>query len=329
MTILLKADCHDLRSTPGSQFWLEHPLPFGPSDYRDEWTYPPTAAGTFYRTTFLRRCTRVLICEGAEHDGTTYTTLGTISTWQIAKATPPGGDRPEWMRGGRDTERWTSSVFDPTEKYSRQGRWSDRRPILPDPDPAGILAWVNGGTYSFTVNDSAGRQRIFDAVIAPQVNGLGDELAEDADLFDTTVRIVGSDPGAIPNHNADGFAQSPALLARFGPDPTIYRLTNLYWSAGAWTASVAPSIRAAQTAGAAVAFLRGVPMPPGIPHDLLLHAVVYRFRKKARVAELVPDSDPAAYQWAGDSTLVEDANAGTKIWPRLFYWGCEPREHYA
>lgn len=328
MTILLKPDCHDLRNVGGAEFWLENPLPKGAADFKNEWTYPPTAAGTFYRTTFLRRCTRVLLCEGAQHDGSTYTTLGTISTWQIAKASPPGGDRPEWMRGERETARW-SAPFDPTEKYSRQGRWSDRRPMLPEIDPAGILAWVNGGSYTFTVDDATGRQRIFDALIEPQPHGLGTALADDADLMDTTVRVSGTDPDTIARHSADGFAQAPALLVRLGSDATIYRLTNMAWSSGAWTASIAPAVRVAQVSGAAVTYLRGIPMPPGIPHDLLLQAVVYKWVRKSRVAELVPDSDPAEYQWAGDSEIAESGNAGTKIRPRLFYWGCEPRGYYA
>lgn len=323
LTILLNTACADLKSVEGSEFWVEDPLPYQPSDFC-WYPNPLTSVGTFNKTKFVHRCGRVVICEGAVHDGTTYTTLGTQTVWMVAKTTPPVLDRPEWMRGERDTARWLQ-LFHPDMVLQGSGKFKARRWWPPDENPMGDCAWVQGGTISFTVP----AQRLFNAMILPQVNGPTSTIAANSSLGAGTIYVSGS--AATDNHNTNNYAQSPLLHIRIGTDPTIYQATSGTWDAGnsRWQFTVSPALQVAATATDAVTWVRGRAMPPGIPHDLLLVCRVYRWIKYERTSELVPDSDPPEYQWAGGSSVVAKANAGTRINPYLFYWRCEPREHYA
>ncbi len=327
MTILLNTGCTDLRSVPGASFWLAWPLPYtqGGGDFFEQWEPPPSAAGTYYRTTFVPRCRRILLCEGAVHNGTTYTSLGTVSTWLLAKATPPASaPRPEWMRGEKDTRRWTGPNFDPTLQYA------EGRHHRPGPDEDGRAAWIEGGTTSFDVTSSTARQRLYDALIAPQVNGPGATLAAAAGAGAGSVCFSGSAAGHA--HNAGGIAASPALRLRIGTDATIYTASSITWDAGSgwWSAAISPALQAAADSGASVTWLAGIPMPPDLPHDLLLEATVYKYVKMSKVREVIPDSDPVAYRWqTGSKTILVSAEAGIRIQPWLYYWKCEPRAYYA
>lgn len=323
--MLLNTCCEDLRSVAGAEFWLENPLPYGPSDFFDEWMPAPSAVGTYYKSTFVQKCRRVVIAECAVHDGSTYTDLGTLSIWLIRKTTPTSGlVRPDWKRGERDTQRWLQ--WRPDLKLKNSGR----RAPAHNYDAAGDCAWFEGGTVSYDLTTIASRGRIFDAMIEPQTNGQGGTIAAVTSAGGATIYVAGAD--ATDRHNASGFTSSPFLRLRLGTDATIYQATAWSWDGGnsRWQATVTPPLRASTTIGAAVTYLRGHPMPPGIPHDLLFDCMVYKYVKLSKVREVVPDSDPVAYRWqAGSKVIVASGNAGTKIQPYIFYWRCEPRSYYA
>lgn len=325
VTILSNTRCEDLRSVAGSEFWFEIPLPYGPSDFFDEWQPPPSSIGTFYKSTIVQKCRRIVIAEGATHDGSTYTSLGALSIWMIRKTTPTTGlVRPDWKRGERDTARWLQ--WNPSAILKNAGR----RPPTHIEDASGDCAWFEGGTVSYDLTTSTSRGRVFDAMIDPQVNGQGSTIASVTSAGGSMVYVAGAD--ATDRHNASGFTSSPFLRLRLGTDATIYQATAWSWDGGnsRWQATVTPPLRASTTIGAAVTYLRGHPMPPGIPHDLLFDCMVYKYAKLSKVREVVPDSDPVEYRWQADSKeIVARGNAGTKIQPYLFYWRCEPRSHYA
>lgn len=325
VTVLLNTCCEDLKSVAGAEFWLESPLPYGPSDMFGQWTPPPASTGTFYKSTIVRKCRRIVIAEGAIHDGSTYTSLGTISIWLIRKTTPTTPlVRPEWMRGERNTARWLH--WNPGAILKNRGRRSTSHAA----DPSGDCAWFEGGTTSYDLTTGTNRQRIFDAVVDAQQNGQGGTIAAVSSAGEGVVYIAGSN--ATDRHNADGFTVSPFTRLRIGSDATIYQATAWAWYAGGgmWFATVTPGLMAATTVGATVTYLRGHPIPPGIPHDLLFDAMTFKYAKISKVREVVPDSDPIEYRWqAGSKAIVASGNAGTKIQPYIFYWRCEPRAYYA
>lgn len=247
------------------------------------------------------------------------------SIWLIRKTTPTTGlVRPDWKRGERNTARWLQ--WDPSAILRNAGR---RSPAHIE-DAAGDCAWFEGGTVSYDLTTGTNRGRIFDAMIDPQTNGQGGTIAAITSAGGSVIYVAGAD--ATDRHNASGFTVSPFLRIRIGPDATIYQATSWTWNSGnsRWQATVTPGLQAATTIGATVTYLRGHPMPPGIPHDLLFDCMVYKYAKLSRVREVKPDSDPVEYQWqAGSKAIVASGNAGTKIKPCLFYWRCEPRAYYA
>lgn len=324
MTKLLNTCCEDLKSVAGAQFWLDEPLPQSSAVFKDEWEPPPSAIGTYYKTTFVRKCIRVLICEGAVHDGSTYTSLGSVSVWLLRKATAPTtADRPEWMRGERDTARWLT-YFNPKEQY-KKGRHNSY-----GQDPAGDSSWVAGGTTHYDITTSGNRQRVFDAVVAPQLNGQGSTVAAASTLGSTTLYVSGSN--ATSRHNANGFSHSPFLRLRIAGDDTIYTATSWNWDGGnsRWYVTITPPLQVATAGSEAITYLCCHPIPSGLPHDLLLYATTFKFVLMSKVREEVPASSPVEYRWqAGSKTIVSSSTAGTRIDPYLFYWKCEPRSYYA
>lgn len=319
VTILLNNRCDDLRSIAGSEYWYEEPLPYGSGDLFDEWYPAPSSTGTFYQTSIRTKCGRVVIAEGAVHDGSTYTTLGTLSVWLIRKTTPSATlDRPEWKRGEGDVARWSGWYVD--AELDKRG-W----PVV-----GGQNAWFNGGSVSFDLTTSGARQRVFDALIQPQRNGQGTTLGADISVGDRLIRISGSD--ATSRHNSSGFTVSPKMRIRIGTDPTIYTINTPSWSPTwlNWWSYITPAPQVAASAGTTITYLRGIPMQPNIPHDILFRCTVYKYVKMSKVREVIPDSDPVQYMWqAGSKTFITQANAGARIRPSLFYWPCEPRSHYA
>lgn len=290
MTILLNTGCIDLRSVPGSVFWLDGwPLPFTPADY-----------GSGSERTFCRKkCKRAIVCEGATHDGTTYTSLGTVTKYWLRKQAPALAlDRPVWDRGEREAERWTSAtLFDPSGYLNVSG-------------PADTVSWTGGGATSFDIDTLTGRARVFAALVTPQ--------PPDA-MPATTSADVAAGGASIPmgvaldteKYNAGGFSTG-RLMLRVGSDPTIYTA-----SISGSSLLVSPGLAVAAPAGTAIAFVRGIPMPPEIPHDLLLECEVFEFVTWRKPVPGVPGGKVSAQL------------AGIRITPHLYYWKCEPRAHYA
>ena len=292
MTILLNTGCHDHRSVSGSTFWLGGwPLPFTATDY-----------GTGTTRTFMRnKCWRVVICEGAEHDGTTYTTLGTVTKYWLRKQAPALAlVRPVWQRGERDILRWSSSTWFAADGYNDAS------------GPPSTVSWIDGAATSFDLTTSGNRQRIFDGLIQPQPPDdmpAGILAAASAGAASVFIGAVGAS-----RYNSAGYATGK-LLVRIGTaDKTIYQATIV-----GTTLAISPSLQFAAAAGTAVTFVSGIPMPPDIPHDLLLECEVYEF-----VTWLKPTGAPPS-----GGGKVSAQLAGIRITPHLYYWKCEPRAYYA
>lgn len=373
MTILLNNRCHFPAEYTGLPFWTEWPLPVVPGVSPPLPATLPTTGTTYTRTQVYARCYRYLFLEGAVHNGSTYTSLGTITSYgykiEDSPATPEPEERPLWWRNGVDMRRFTfPQLIYPNgfDEYDKTAGFN--AVVLRTRDRV-----LRPASYSFTVSPD----KLFESVVAgtwpfncgTTVTGEVNPPRTSVD-YRLTFALTSPSPSRN-NYNAngvlDGWLSSTmhTVYARIAGDDTIYRL-GVYDAVDHYRATITPPLQKDASAGSAVTPLRHIPMPPGIPHDLMLYCTTFKYRQKTGTVEYIefatdwqggsaPDIPEGAtlirtesYFDEIDSTMYyrniyhtdEDkkivwgewgafSNGSTRIVPYLYYSPCEPRSYYA
>lgn len=326
----------------GRKLWAEWPLPFDAASlfdahrdlpYDEEGHLALTAAevGEYTLSRFKHRCTRWVVLEGAAHNGSTYTSLGTETCYGTRIEAHPAVDpvakeRPIWRRDGRDVPRFSQLPPPVTEKgflqsaktatggmhdypvgdYPYLSSYRDWTPEYPDPIPSAPPGGTSAEWRDRVLRPAArtfplpAAASLFEAVIG---GSLPSKMATTAatvenpsvgiyrPVYPTTPEFVdvgiydrgaynaaGVLVGSTPDREWPGFC-------RVSDDSTIYRITlhpGLLGGDPVFRAVLDEIVGAMPPAfqvtppGLGISALLNCPIPPGIPHDILLVCTTFK-----------------------------------------------------
>lgn len=289
--------CHGRRFS-GSPFWSEWPLPFPAGSLTGGYVPPVDGVGVYVKKRIRKRCDRVVILEGAIHDGTTYTSLGTeiVLGRKVRTTGTPSAfveERPYYWDNGAASDRLYPRdgfvIEDGFEQYKRNGDGTWLRGVggaLVVEEVKDVVLLPASKTFSIPAGS------LFKAMVGgvPMYSAGGTLSA----VSGTSLTFACSAPASIGGgggwYDSDGVQNWAdgdwgTVFCRLSGDDTVYTAAVTF-NAGADTVVVtiaSPALQSTPVVGVTtLTILRRAAIPANVPHDLLLLCTTYKLETLTR-----------------------------------------------